>query len=95
MSPPPAPNEGGDAIARLFGFMLMAVGGLIALLSGLCSLGFLLVTIESVVRTPASVAPMIGLILVIGGVPVAVGVALFVLGLNLARPRRKNPSEYF
>jgi hypothetical protein len=92
---PPTPDSGGDGIARLFGFLLMAVGGLITLLSGLCSLGFLLATIESVVRAPASVAPMIGLILVFGGVPLAVGVGLFVLGRSLTRPRRENPSEHF
>ena len=75
-----------DPVVKLFGAMLMAVGGLIAILSGLCSLGFLGVLITNAFHSPAgagSALAMSPLVLLFGGVPFAVGAAVFIVGRKL------------
>jgi hypothetical protein len=71
--------------------MLMAVGGLIVVLCGLCSLGFLVITIGGAGGSPGQASQLPGFIVmvaVIGGVPIAIGVLVFIVGRSLwRRPR--------
>jgi hypothetical protein len=99
----PEPESADRAIVRFFGLMLMAVGGMIALLCGLCSLASLAAMLSSTIALalrpgslgsgPGLGALFIGLpfVLVMGGVPTAVGVVVFIVGRGLWRPRRKAP----
>ena len=84
----PSRSEAGPVI-KLFGALLMAVGVLIAVLSGLCSLAFLGTAILNVVQHPSlnaqGVAIILPLVFVIGGIPVAIGVGLVILGRQLFR----------
>ena len=90
MSQNTPPTEADRAVARLFGAMLMAVGGLIVGLCGLCSFGFLAITIGG--GGPASQASQIPglfvMVAVIGGVPIGVGVLVFIAGRSLWRGPR-------
>lgn len=73
-----------DPVARLFGALLMTVGVLMMALCGLCSLAF----IVSVVGGGGSdVGGMLLLVLLVGGVPIAVGFGIFWLGRWLRRPK--------
>ncbi len=67
-----------DPIKRLFGALLMTVGGLIAGLCGLCSLGVL----ASTGGDPGGMFPVI---LLFGGPPIAVGVLIFNAGRKMWR----------
>ena len=90
MSQNTPPTEADRAVARLFGALLMAVGGLIVVLCGLCSLGFLVITIGAGgASAQASQLPgFIMMVAVIGGVPIGVGVVVFIVGRSLwRRPR--------
>ena len=79
-------------VVKLFGAMLMAVGGLIAVLSGLCSLAFLGPVIVNVIQQPNlnAQSAMVALpwVLIVGGIPIGVGVGIFVIGRHLFRGRR-------
>jgi len=84
-------QTGASSVAKLFGALLMAVGGLIAVLSGLCSLAFLGTMIQNSVQHPGQSGQIVGLLLVVlffGGVPISVGVGLFIIGRHLFRGRR-------
>jgi hypothetical protein len=77
------------AVQRFFANALMAVGGLIALLCGGCTTIVLAFTVANVA---------IGMIvLVVGGLPTAIGVGLFVIGRRMelqadaSRPRDPPP----
>jgi hypothetical protein len=80
---------------RFLGGLLMAGGGLIALLCGLCSLGMLGVMVASPGSGANAVGAFLGGLLmvgVIGGVPTAVGVTLFIIGLRMHREGRAPPT---
>lgn len=68
----------------LMGGILLAVGILIAGASGLCSL----VVFISSASDPASMGDMVLLILLFGGVPLAIGVGLIFGGRALIRAGR-------
>lgn len=70
------------AVTRLFGAMLMAAGGLIAGLCGLCSAVFL---VSLLVKDAGAFGPMLLVTLIFGGVPIALGFGLFVWGRSLWR----------
>lgn len=79
---------------RLFGALLMAIGGLIALLCGLCSLTTLLGMTWGLLSSLASgfrAGLMLGvlwsllLVGVVGGIPTLVGVVLFRSGQRMRR----------
>ena len=73
-----------------FGAALMAVGGLIALLCGLCTLTYFVMGANSLGKggEEGSYAPIMMIAsLLMGGVPTAVGVGLFFAGRGLRRPR--------
>ena len=85
MNTPPAASP----VRRFLGALLIAVGGLIAALSGLCSVVFLGALVVDLVRDPASmdsaVWPSLILLLVVGGLPLAIGVGLVFWGRALRR----------
>jgi hypothetical protein len=84
-------QTGAGPVAKLFGSLLMAVGGLIAVLSGLCSLAFLGTMIQTSVPHPGQNNQIVGLlvaVLVFGGVPIGVGAGLFIIGRHLFRGPR-------
>lgn len=76
-------------MAKFFGALLMAIGLLIATLSGLCSAGFLM----SLANGRGSGGHLNGAALmfvsVVGGVPFLGGVGMFLGGLTLVRSGRE------
>jgi len=72
---------------RFLGGLLMAVGGLIALLCGMCTLVFL----NNSWASEALIALLASLVL--GGIPSAVGVALFLLGRSIYRDGLRNHAQ--
>jgi hypothetical protein len=87
--------SGDRTVAKLFGAMLMAVGVLIAGLAGLCSASFIVMMIAQPGGGAMSGVPMV---LVFGGVPIAIGVGIFVGGRELWRGpppvRRVDPKRF-
>ena len=78
-------------VAKLFGALLMAVGVLIAGLAGLCSAGFL-VMVLSQPGSASGALTGIPMILIFGGVPIAIGIGVFIGGRELWRgPSRPSP----
>lgn len=73
-------------VAVFFGWLLMAVGGLIALTAGACSLLFVASMFGN---RPGfdGLIEMIPLILIFGGVPFAVGTGLVIVGRRISKPR--------
>lgn len=89
-------SEVGTAVAQFFGWLLMGVGGLIAFTAGACSLLVLLSSLSYLDGLPSTLIMIAGF----GGIPILVGVAVFVAGRYLARrgrshqrPPRRLPSE--
>jgi len=69
---------------ELFGGCLIAVGVLIAGLTGLCSIGLL---VNGIVTDPLAV---LGAIALYGGIPFAIGVGLVFAGRNIIRGARED-----
>ena len=78
---------------RLLGYLMMAVGGLIAALCGSCTLFLIgetvlqIITYEtstSFMPAPLFALPSIFIALLVGGAPTVAGVVLFVSGLRRA-----------
>lgn len=74
----------------LFGGLLLAIGGLIALLSGLCSAYFGLTLLGSGGGNASDLTGMLGLVLLVGGIPFAIGFGLFAWGRSLIRSARED-----
>jgi hypothetical protein len=94
MSVEPSPASDDRAVPRLFGAMLMVVGGLIIALCGLCSLGVVGMVLVDVFRSPAAsgdVVTMVPMVAIFGGVPIAVGFGVFFLGRGLYRGPKAPP----
>lgn len=82
---------------RLVGGLLMAVGGLIALLSGLCTSAWFVYLVWNIADEGArghggaqvarALAAMSVTGAVVGGVPLAIGVGLFIAGRSLLKRR--------
>ena len=85
-------RTGPSVVAKLFGALLMAVGGLITTLCGLCSAAILVAAIANATKQPNLFAQNIGgslvMVLLFGGVPIAFGVGVFLWGLALYRGQR-------
>lgn len=82
---------------KLIGGILMAVGALIAGLSGLCSIAILFTSLASPSEWMSGgvggAFGSLGIILMFGGIPFAVGAGLFLLGRRIARSARALPAE--
>lgn len=68
---------------KLFGGLLLAIGVLIAGVSGLCTLTFLVVGGDYITPSP----------LIIGGISFALGFSLFLVGRALLRSSQNNLPE--
>jgi len=79
----------GRAVAKLFGALLMAVGGLIAGLCGLCSAGVVIITISD---GSNGIGSSMMLALIFGGPPIVVGIGLFLWGRSLWRGPKPSPT---
>ena len=73
----------------LFGGILLAAGILIAGVSGLCSL----VILGMGVTEPSGLVGMLPTILLVGGIPFAVGLGLFFLGRSMLRSARLDAQQ--
>lgn len=73
---------------KLFGGILMAIGILVAGLSGLCSLILIGGSISSV--TSSDILPGLLVVGLVGGIPFAGGIALFIAGRAMARNASRN-----
>jgi hypothetical protein len=74
-----------NPVAVFFGWLLLAVGVLIAGTAGLCTLAVLGSTFPH--AAPAEFIGMAVMALIFGGVPASVGVGLFFIGKMLLRKR--------
>lgn len=78
----------------LFGGLLLAAGGLIALLSGTCSMWFLVSMLGS--SSGGSVSDYGGLLFLVamvGGIPFLIGIGLFRWGHSLIRSARAEDAQ--
>lgn len=76
-------------VVQFLGWLLVAVGVLIALTAGACSLIFMVVFLPAGTSNYfGDLGDMILLLLTVGGVPLLIGLALFFGGLRLSRPSR-------
>ncbi len=73
----------------LFGGILLGAGILIAGASGLCSLVFLVMGLSE----PSGFVDVAPMVLVVGGIPFAIGLGLFFLGRSLVRSARRDAQE--
>ena len=73
-------------MTKFFGGLLMAIGIIVATLTGLCSAYFLIMFLASGLQGDGLF--MIGLVLVIGGLPCLGGVGVFYWGRWLVRIAR-------
>lgn len=84
-----ASSIAGEPVRRLVGGVLIAVGILIMTGSGLCSLAIIVSVIGS--RSPESGIAFLALL--IGGLPFASGLAMFLRGRHLIRAARPPSDE--
>ena len=70
---------------RLIGSILLGVGILIAGASGLCSAGFILFALFGVFQQGSGGLVLLPLVLLVGGVPFAIGFGLYKWGQSLIR----------
>ena len=91
----PRPTGDDRTVARLFGALLMVVGGLIAVLSGLCSLGLVVMMVAHPGPGAAEVVSAMGVVAIFGGIPLAVGGGVFLVGRSLWRgPKAADPRTF-
>jgi hypothetical protein len=80
-----APNR--ITATGFFGGLLMAAGGLIAVSAGLCSVVVSVMGLSESGSTTEMITSGLPLVLLFGGIPIAIGLALFFVGLGLYRER--------
>jgi hypothetical protein len=73
---------------RFFGGLLMAAGGLIAVSAGLCSVVVSVMGLMESGTTEEILTAGLPLVLLFGGVPIAIGLTLFFVGRSLYRERQ-------
>lgn len=77
---------------RFLGGLLMAGGGLIGGLCGLCTLGFAGAFVVAAFQSPGQAAEALGLVVIpvlVGGLPTAGGAVLFWIGRRMYHEGRK------
>lgn len=82
MSPQPERNPA----VVFFGWLLMGIGGLIAVTAGACSVVFMVSMLSSGDGLDGLVSTL-GFMLIFGGIPVSVGTALVIAGRAISKPR--------
>jgi hypothetical protein len=78
-------------VQKFFGAALMAVGGLIAGLCGLCTVGVIGFGLVDTLGSGSGADDLVGgivMVSIIGGIPTGLGVLLFLWGRNLYAPAR-------
>ncbi|HEY1753317.1 MAG TPA: hypothetical protein VGG29_18820 [Caulobacteraceae bacterium] len=90
------PPERPRPVDRFFGWLLIAVGALLALLCGACTLTLWGVAIYGMLQTPGAdalgaAANLFFLVAFIGGVPTVGGVLLIWAGWRVGHPKRPAP----
>lgn len=85
----PVARHGGAPMKSLFGGLFLGAGILIAGLSGLCSLLILVMSVAD-----GQVLDMLPIVLIVGGIPVAIGLGLFFIGRAMLRSARKPTSSH-
>lgn len=83
MSPRPERNPA----VIFFGWLLMGIGGLIAVTAGACSLYFVVSMLGNGAGGPDGFVNVLFMTLIFGGIPIAVGAALIFAGRAISRPR--------
>lgn len=94
---PPSSNPEGNPGGRFFGALLMVIGTLISLLSGLCSLGFGAMMLAEPSRDDAAYGGLM-FVAIVGGVPFLFGLAVIAIGRGLyraSRPKLPNLAKTF
>ena len=81
-------------MSKLLGGILMAVGILIAGASGLCSL-FFLASMATSARGQGGFAGLLPLVVLIGGIPFAIGFGLFRWGRAIVRKAQDDVGDTF
>ena len=81
--------------SQFFGWLLMAIGGLMATLCGLCSLVFGIASFAGN-RPAETFSPMLIVVIVLGAPPTVIGGFIFWAGYRLVWPKRKpvDPSDF-
>jgi hypothetical protein len=87
VSGPPRPMTA----ARFFGGLMMAAGGLITVSAGLCSVAVSVMGLTDGSSPGEMLTLGLPLVLLFGGVPIAIGLALFFVGRSLFRERPGGP----
>jgi hypothetical protein len=90
-----AEPSGRDPVVTFFGVALMAVGGLIALLCGLCAVWVVVGGLVDILGTPRQIPRVLLLsglpaAAILGGLPTVVGILIFRWGRGLYRPRARD-----
>lgn len=81
-------SDGGKPVQAFFGFLLLAVGLLMAGLCGLCTGAFIVGGLSSLGRNVGDAGGIVLMALVVGGIPTVMGVGLFIAGRELLRGAR-------
>lgn len=79
------PRQEANPVVAFLGWLLMAIGGLIVVTAGACTAIFAVPAILSSLEYPAGLPGLLAMILIFGGVPILVGIGLFLGGRALAR----------
>ena len=80
MSPRPEPNPA----VVLLGWLLMGIGGLIAVTAGACSVIVGIPAILSALEYPEGLPNMLVMVVIFGGIPLLFGIGVFVGGRVMA-----------
>lgn len=80
MNPRPAPNPA----LVFFGWLLMGIGGLIAVTAGACTVIFAVPAVQSSLEYPEGLPGTLLMLFIFGGIPLLFGIALFIAGRAIA-----------
>ena len=83
----PTRSPRGRPASWFFGAALMAIGAMMVVLCGICSLGFFSSIAGISSHSATSIGGGVLMIAIFGGIPIAIGVGLFLVGLGLCRQK--------